>query len=265
MKRWALVVVLLYGLILIVIAWPISKLAFIPLKVANDTITITKSEVIKSFKIDPEVFLSWQFLAVLTVMLVSQFAMLVVPVNKAQRRAITKRTLAFPVITAALMMALLAVGLVVSLSEFFIREKEQTGLILLSAGSDGGPGFKEIFSEPTFQRSIGVLIFAWLIWALIFFRWSRNIEPEALIEKQCRAMYAGSILELLVAVPTHVVARARDYCCAGASTFIGIVFGLSVMIFSFGPGIFFLFADRWKKIHPKKVASDSGEFSGRNI
>jgi hypothetical protein len=33
-------------------------------------------------------------------------------------------------------------------------------------------------------------------------------------------------------------------------TFIGITFGLSVMLFSFGPAVFFLYVDRWRRLHP---------------
>lgn len=253
MKKWALVVTLLYCLILIVITWPMIASAFIPLKVTEDVITITKSEVLKSFKINLGVFLSWQFVAALTVMVVSQLALLIVPVDITERRPIAKKRLAFPVTAAALMMALLVAGLVVSVSEFFIRDKEQTGLMLLMLGSPDSTesSFKKVFSEPSFLRALGVFVFAWLAWAFIFFRWSRNLEPRTLIEKQCRALYRGSILELLVAVPTHIVARSRDYCCAGFSTFIGIICGVSVMLFSFGPGIFFLFADRWASLHRK--------------
>jgi hypothetical protein len=65
-------------------------------------------------------------------------------------------------------------------------------------------------------------------------------------------MLRGSFLELLIAVPTHIVARSRDYCCAGAYTFIGIALGLAVMLLSFGPGVFLLFVDRWKQRHPQR-------------
>lgn len=254
MKKWALLVALLYGLILAVIAWPVAKSAFIPLEVKRDIITISKSEVLKSFNnMDLGFLLSWQFIAALTIMIVSQLALLVVPVDIAEKRPVTKRRLIFPIVTAGLMMALLITGLVVSISEFLIRDKEQAGLALSTlVVPNGGGDLKEVFSEPTFIRAICVFIVAWLLWALIFFRWTRKLEPKGFIEKQCRLLYRGSILEMLVAVPTHVIARSRDYCCAGASTFVGIVLGISVMLFSFGPGVFFLFADRWRKIHPDK-------------
>jgi hypothetical protein len=84
----------------------------------------------------------------------------------------------------------------------------------------------------------------------VFYRSSRTVPATDVITQQCRYLLKGSILELLIAIPTHIVARARDYCCAGFYTFIGIAFGISVMIFSFGPGLFFLFAARWKRLQP---------------
>jgi hypothetical protein len=71
------------------------------------------------------------------------------------------------------------------------------------------------------------------------------------VTQHCRALFKGSILELLIAVPTHIVARCRDYCCAGFMTFLGLTMGFSVMLFAFGPAVFFLFAERWKRLHPR--------------
>jgi hypothetical protein len=47
-----------------------------------------------------------------------------------------------------------------------------------------------------------------------------------------------------------VVARHRDYCCAGFSTFAGIASGLAVLLFAFGPGVFLLYFARWKQLRP---------------
>jgi hypothetical protein len=46
------------------------------------------------------------------------------------------------------------------------------------------------------------------------------------------------------------MARHRDECCAPAATFWGITCGLTVMLLSFGPGVFFLFAGRMRKLKP---------------
>jgi len=54
----------------------------------------------------------------------------------------------------------------------------------------------------------------------------------------------------LIAVPTHIAVRCRDYCCAGTLTFIGLTMGFSVMLFTFGPAVLVLFIQRWQKLHP---------------
>ena len=72
-------------------------------------------------------------------------------------------------------------------------------------------------------------------------------DPGSLIDK---SRIKGSVLELLIAVPTHIVARHRDYCCAGLLTFIGLAMGVSVMLFAFGPVVLLLFAQRWQRLHP---------------
>jgi hypothetical protein len=77
------------------------------------------------------------------------------------------------------------------------------------------------------------------------------VEANDWLSRQCRLLLKGSILELLIAVPTHIIARYRDYCCAGFMTFIGLTMGISVMLFSFGPAVFFLYVERWKRLHPK--------------
>jgi hypothetical protein len=92
----------------------------------------------------------------------------------------------------------------------------------------------------------------WGIWAFIFGRAAKTIPPRDLVTRQCRLLFRGSILELLIAVPTHIVARYRDYCCAGFMTFIGLTMGISVMLFAFGPALFFLFAERWRRLHPQR-------------
>ena len=44
---------------------------------------------------------------------------------------------------------------------------------------------------------------------------------------------------------------AALYCLIlAALTLPVLVLGISVMLFSFGPSVFFLFAARWKRLHP---------------
>jgi hypothetical protein len=218
MKYWTLLVAFLYFLILAVVTWPVGFLAFYQSR---------------DFHID-DIYSSWFYWSVLGVMMLAQATLLTVPVSVANRRPVSQRSLLFPLIASGLMAGCVVFGTAYSLYEFITK-----GL------TDSDWGWGMIFCA----------LLVWCLWTVIFYRLSRDKNPRDVISKQCRYLLGGSILELLVAVPTHVVARSRDYCCAGAMTFLGLASGISVMLFSFGPGVFFLFVDRWKKLHPQKKAN----------
>lgn len=63
-----------------------------------------------------------------------------------------------------------------------------------------------------------------------------------------RGILAGSALELLVAVPAHVIVRRREECCAGVGTGVGICCGLAVMVVALGPGVAVLYYRRVRQI-----------------
>ena len=222
MKRWAFVVVALYLLILVVLTVPVTLLAFAPQATAGDI---------------ADAYLHLPYWLGVGAMVLSQAALLVVPVRIASRRPVTRRSLLLPVVTAGLMMGGLAVGAMYSLYESAQRDLAGSWLSWAVIGS-------------------GVVI--WGAWAVLFYRSSRGVEPSDLISRQCRLMFRGSILELLIAVPTHIVARSRDYCCAGVMTFVGITLGISVMLFSFGPAVFFLYVERWQRLHPEPAGEPAG-------
>jgi hypothetical protein len=104
----------------------------------------------------------------------------------------------------------------------------------------------------------------WIIWGVVFYRYARADDPEVLTKRATRWLLRGSILELLVAVPSHIVVRHRNDCCAPIGTFWGIVTGISIMLLSFGPGVFFLFVERCQRLHPpNRTASATGHRTGQ--
>jgi hypothetical protein len=222
MKRWAWLVAGLYGLILVALTMPAGLVAFAP--------RISISDAGSAFTV-------WPYWLWLAVMVLSQFALLAVPVRFASRRPVTRGALWPTTLAGGLMAGGLAVG-----AGFSILET-------IFGGHDAG-------RWPWIIIIAGVC--TWSIWTWIFFRLNRRMDAADWFSRQCRALLKGSILELLIAVPTHVVARYRDYCCAGFMTFIGLTMGVSVMLFSFGPAVFFLYADRWKKLHPKSNGISAG-------
>lgn len=157
----------------------------------------------------------------------SQFLLIRVPVRLKLGRPVTRRGLALPVVVTGFWMGCLMMGGVLSFLEW--RDPNLQ------------PG-------PHRMLWLGLPLLTWLGWAVVFGRWSRTSGAKALVEAQSRWMLRGSILELLVAVPTHVVTRGRTDCCAGFLTFFGLTMGLSVMLLAFGPAVFLLFHARWKRL-----------------
>jgi len=218
MKRWALLVAILYALILALLALPVILICLWPMDITSTA----------------GMYLQWQWWLILALMGLAQAALLAVPVRVASRRPMARIPLMQTVLVAALMMAGLVVGAFLSIFE------------LLFYNSNSGVGSTG-WSVPI----IGIA--SWCGWGIAFFRLSQRVDAQDLTSRLCRYLLKGSILELLIAVPTHVVARCRDYCCAGFMTFIGLTLGMAVMLFSFGPGVFFLFVARWRRLHPEQA------------
>ncbi len=221
MKRWAILVAALYGLILAALTVPVIMLSF------SD----------QGIKDAAGLYAAWPYWLWLLVMVLAQTALLAVPVRFASRRPVTRGSLLPTVLASGLMMGGLVAGAVCAIHEFAtgsVETPEYVGWCIL-----------------------GVMALSWCVWSRVFYCWGRKESAEDFIPRQNRTLLKGSILELLIAVPTHIVARHRNECCAGMMTFIGLAMGLSVMLFSFGPSVFFLFAARWKRLHPD--ASEEGE------
>jgi hypothetical protein len=217
--RWAAIVAILYALMLAVLSLPVVMLAFVPSVGLQDAVSM---------------YGQWQWWLWLVVMGLAQAALLAVPVRVSSRRPITRRPLALTIVAGALMMGGLVAGAFYSLTGFIFRDNspDVCGWVALALG-----------------------VVAWCAWALIFFRVSRSAAPGDFVSRLCKDMLRGSILELQIAVPTHIVARYRGDCCADVMTFIGLALGISVMLFSFGPGVLFLFVARWRRLHPGREAA----------
>lgn len=223
MKRWAFLVAALYLLILAALTVPVMVLAFG---------TGAERPLEESMALDAVATPGyWAWVAV---MIICQLALLTLPVRVASRRPVTRAALWPTVLVAGLMMGILVTAALLAFDEF----------VYLDKGGDNWLAWTGLAAGAA----------TWLIWAVIFGRAARTVPPRDLVTRQCSLLFAGSILELLIAVPTHIMARYRNYCCAGAMTFIGLTMGISVMLFAFGPALYFLFAERWRRLHPERVS-----------
>ena len=224
MKRWAFIVAFLYFLLIVALTWPVIIIAFWP----N----------VNSTDFGSGIFTSWLYWIFVVVLVFSQAALLMIPVGIASRRPITRRPLLLPIAVTGFLIGALVIGGVFALYEFVTKDISGSTWHFWTILATGG--------------------LTWVMWTVVFYRLSRNENPTDVISRQCRSLLKGSILELLIAIPTHIVARSRDYCCAGLMTFIGITLGISVILLSYGPGVFFLFLDRWNRLYNhRKFDSES--------
>ncbi len=241
MRRWAFVTVFLYLISLVVLTAPLVYLCF--------RAWPGSSNYHISFREALETYHFWGFWLWAAVMIAAQALLLLIPVDRAERRPTPRRSLWVPALAAGLLMANVVIGIVLSIVATRTDDK-----------------VFEIFgtSESDFLVGMAVVTIAlWSLWALIFRRFAASGDPDAFTRRLTRWLLRGSILELLVAVPCHVIVRRRGECCAPGVTFWGITSGLSVMILSFGPGVFFLFAQRFRRLRPR--VNDSPGFASRSV
>ena len=106
----------------------------------------------------------------------------------------------------------------------------------------------------------GTMLIIWGIWAWIFFIYWKQGDRYTQLGKMIRGLVAGSILEIMVAVPVHIWAtRQREcYCCRG--TYTTLVLAGTVLIWAFGPGIILLYmrekCRRGNFVEPEKKGVD---------
>ena len=94
----------------------------------------------------------------------------------------------------------------------------------------------------TTAHTLGFVGILWALWGAVFYLYFRNATN--VIPRAVSWLLRGSVLELLIAVPCHVIVRRRDECSAPIATSFGIVTGIAVMLLSFGPGILLLYKKR---------------------
>jgi len=95
---------------------------------------------------------------------------------------------------------------------------------------------------PTETYVIVAWAILWLLWGVVFFLFFRNSSVAT--TRLVSWLLKGSVLELLIAVPCHVIVRRRQDCSAPVATSFGIATGVAVMLLAFGPGILLLFKKR---------------------
>ena len=152
-------------------------------------------------------------------------------------RPVRRPRLLAPLAMAALLMTLLVFGGAMALAELFELDS---------------------FEPPAFVMW-AVIVLIWLVWAAAFYLTYGQQERFHALRRLVTAVIAGSLVELLVSIPAHLIVSRRPGCFVGLGTSIGLTCGVLVMLWAFGPGIVILFLrDRYGRERREREANERG-------
>ena len=101
--------------------------------------------------------------------------------------------------------------------------------------------------------AMGIL---WLIWNIIFFIYWKQADSFDRMGKIIRALLVGSVLNVFISTWVFIRNPHEQDCYCTRGSFTGLVFGTTVLLWTFGPGLVLLFL-REKNRREKLVAASS--------
>jgi len=214
MRKWGVLITGFYAFVLLFIVDPMTGLLFDGMKEATW---------LKLPWWYDEKFLTLFIWA--AVLIAGQALLLFVSVDTSFRRVQPRRHIGVAIGTVAL-----AVGLLCGMVAWAIA---------VAIGAD------DVLPESELTFAIGIWVpvaIFWAGWAYVFHRYKAG--DSAKLERLVGWMIKGSVLELLIVVPCHVIVRQREDCSAPGVTAYGIATGIAVMLMAFGPSVLFLYQRR---------------------
>ncbi|MGO9317916.1 MAG: hypothetical protein ACLPXT_07015 [Terracidiphilus sp.] len=214
MRKWGIIVTLFYALIVVGLLFPVTAL------LAADEGPFLQ-EFQKSIIWVYGFVGSWILFAVV---LSGQAVLLFLSVDTSFKRRKPRAHIAVSCIAASMLFALLTFAAVISLDSA-IKNSTFVNQYLSSA-----------------PQVLCFCALLWLFWGILFYLYLRNSTD--ITTRLVSWLLKGSVLELLIAIPSHVIARRRNDCTAPAVTSFGIVTGIAVMLLCFGPSVLLLYKKR---------------------
>lgn len=220
--KWPAVTVLIYGAFFVLLVVPALWGLFAWLGKADSNIGDWSDlpEIYTNLYGDAHAWPLWLLFAG---MILAQACLLVIPVRTSHERPKPQRGIWQTAIAAGFLYTVLLFGVILSLVSAILGDS---------------------WPEWTYWLLWTALPVNWMIWMVLFRLFANRAEPKSYSRRIVKWLMRGSILELLVAVPSHIIVRHKDVCCANMATAAGIAAGLAVMFFAFGPGLYYLYMDR---------------------
>ncbi len=213
MRRWGIVVSLFYAFVVLILLVP-----------AGWWIAGGNSPWEADFYRNVwQLYTSWLVGLSAAMVIAGQAILLFLSVDTSQKRPKARGPLITSCITAGMLFALLTFGGFLSLA--------------VAVKSDSVDKFLESAVAAT-----EFLAVAWIPWGIVFYLYLRR--SNEVVTRAVKWLLRGSVLELLIAVPCHVIVRRREDCSAPLATSFGITTGIAIMLLSFGPSVLLLYKKR---------------------
>jgi len=213
MRKWGIVISLLYALIVVGLLVPVSVFL-----VGSDS--LMRSDFLDRLT---DTYQEWGVWIPIGMVLIGQAALLFLSVDTSWKRLKPRMHLAVTCTIASMLAALLCFAVIECCG---VTASESRFLDLIDS-------WGKVFAL------WGGL---WILWGAVFYLYLRGSSQTT--TKAVAWLLRGSVLELLIAVPCHVIVRRRNECCAPILTSFGIVTGIAVMLLSFGPSVLLLYKKR---------------------
>ena len=217
MKKWGLVVTLLYAVIVFALLAP--------------AMLLLASSSTPSLSDFADFYGEWGLWIVAGIFILAQFGLLSLSVDTSQKRTRSRTPIVISAITTGLFLTVVTVVVVLSLLLVALGENRVTDM-----GSRA--------------RLLCLFGIPWAAWGILFYLLYRDSTDP--VTRALSWLFRGSVLELLIAVPSHVIVRRRNDCCAPMVTGFGITSGIAIMLLSFGPSVLLLFKKRMEKYTTKE-------------
>lgn len=217
MRRWGVVITAVYTAILLIFILPFAI-----------AIIESHSHFWAGLLSDVrDVYGLWETWAFAGVLIGGQAALLLLSVDTTVKRLKPRTHILVTLMVSGVLLLLLASAAIAS-------------AIVAIRGED----FNRFFANAAW--TIGIVVMVWVLWGVVFHFHTRSRvggTPTAL-QRATDWLFRASVLELLIAVPSHVFVRRRNECCAPIATGFGIAAGIAVMLLSFGPSVLLLYKKR---------------------
>jgi len=96
----------------------------------------------------------------------------------------------------------------------------------------------------------------WFMWTIIFTVYFFQKDYMKWSSKIIKGLIGGSVLELFITLPIIIVQKDDwDDCYCAYGSYAGLVFGITVLLWAFGPGVFLLYLREKRRLE----TSDSND------